>query len=106
MVLVESLLGNGRNESPTNYNHLASHPDPSTDPSRLNLVHVPGHELYARVLECLAGLVVHGDPTHDVDQVALLGRNDVVVGLPAHPASDVGKLGGKFSGFVGGEQPL
>src|SRR6202011_3849313 len=66
VVLVECLLGDGWNESPSNYNHLASHPAASTDPFRLNLVHVPGHELYTRVLERLACLVVHGDPTHDV----------------------------------------
>ena len=50
---------------------------------RLNLVHVPSHQLDARVLEGLAGLVVHGDPADDVDQVAFLGRDDVVVGLPS-----------------------
>src|ERR1035437_3058735 len=106
VVLVEGFFGDGRARHPGGpvYNlHLHN---PPVAHARLNFIHVPGHELDARVLEGLAGLVVHGDPAHDVDQVALLGCDNVVVGLPAHAAGDVGKLGGKFPGFVGGQHPL
>src|ERR1019366_3800070 len=107
VVLVEGFFGDRRSHDPGRpvyyFNHLS---EGSAIHSRLNLVHVASHELDARVLEGLAGLVVHGDPAHDVVQVAFLGRNDVVVGLPAHAAGDIGKFSGKFSGCVGGERPL
>ena len=73
---------------------------PASDSSRLNLVHIAGHQLDARVLEGLAGAVVHRDPAHDVHHVSLLRRDDVVIGLPAHAAGDIGELSGKLSRLV------
>jgi len=53
----------------------------------------------------LAALVIHRDPTDHVQKVALLGRDDVVVCFPAHPASNVGQFRIELTGLVCLELP-
>ena len=75
----------------------------------LNFVDISGQQLDLRVLKSLAAVIVHGDPSHHVEQVKLGGGfirdHHVVVGVPVHPTAHIGKLGIKLSGFVGFEQP-
>src|SRR5258706_11204192 len=75
------------------------------------LVDVSGEQLDTGVLEGLTALVVHGDPAGHVELIGLVlligvvGDDQVVIGLPAHAAADVGNLGVGFSGGIGFEQP-
>src|SRR4051794_2397771 len=75
VVFVKSLLGHSgpRSDRTGRYRyHLGK--VPATD-SGLDLIHIPSHQLDARILEGLASAVAHCDPTDDVNEIALLGRN-------------------------------
>src|ERR1700704_3816609 len=67
--------------------------------SRLELVHISGHELDVSVGKGLARLVVERYPADDIEQVAADGRDDVVVGVPAHAAGHVTEfcIGGSWA---------
>ncbi len=82
---------------------------PAGQGARLNLVDVAGHQLDVCVLKRLAALVAHGDPAHHVEKIGLafrvVGDHQVVVGLPAHAAGDVGDFGVELAGIVGLEKP-
>jgi len=60
---------------------------------RRPFIHVSSHQLNACVFEGLAGLIVHCDPSNDVDLRVLLVADDVVVGFPTHATRDVGEFG-------------
>ena len=50
---------------------------------RLYLVHIACHQLDAGVVELLAALVVERHPTHQVQSIACLRCDDVVIAGPA-----------------------
>ena len=62
----------------------------------LNLAHVARHQFDLGVLKRLAALVVHRDPADEIEQVAVLRRDDVVIGFPSHPAGHVREFGVEF----------
>ena len=74
--------------------------------SRLNLAHVARHQFDFRVLKRLAALVVHRDPADKIEQIAVLRRDDVVIGFPTHPAGDVGQFGVELARLVAVQLPL
>ena len=103
MEFVEGLLRHGIHFRSGGHGH-----DPVA-PHRLgrsNLGNIASHELDARLLEIPAGLVLHRDPTDDIDHVPLLGRNEVVARLPGQPAGEVAQLGLGFRCSAGLDFPL
>ena len=72
VVFVKRLLGHGRIEARASYASCLHVHGPAIH-SRLNFVHIAGHELDAGVFEGFAGFVVHSDPAYDVDQFAFFG---------------------------------
>ena len=72
------------------------------------LVHIARHQLDLRVFERLTALILHGDPSDQIDEVGLvraIGDDQVVVCVPIHTATHVGKFGVEGAGLVGLEQP-
>ena len=59
----------------------------------LHAIHIPGHELYFSLIEGRAALVVHRHPADDVQDVALLGGDEVVASLPRETTAQIGYLG-------------
>src|SRR5581483_2562244 len=71
--------------------------------SRLHLIDFARHELDLCTLESFSALVIHRDPTDDVEDISLGRSNHVVIGLPVHAAGYVAELSGRLSGFVGAQ---
>ena len=59
----------------------------------LDFGNIARHKLDAGLLEITPRAVLHRDPTHDIDRVALFGRDQIVTRLPGEPAGDVADLG-------------
>ena len=72
---------------------------------RLELIDVSGHELDVGVGKGLSGLVVQRHPAHDIQQVAVDGRDHIVVGVPAHAAGDIAEFRIGVAGTVTLQQP-
>ena len=104
MVFVEGSFRNSRNGPSQSDTSVDRHH--VTYRSRLDLVHVSCHQLDPGILKAFATLVVHGDPTHQVDGVAFVGSNNVVIGFPGQAPGYVGKFGTKRSSLIGRQQPL
>ena len=105
MVFLERALGHGW-RCPTHFNCPRRHHEVSRAARRrLDPRHVACHQLDAGVLEVFAAHVFEGDPADDVEGVALLRRDRVVVCLPAHPAGEVGELDFVLAGFPGPKPP-
>ena len=73
---------------------------------RLNLAHIARHQLDPRIIKSFPALVVHGDPAHQVNDIAFIGSDDVVVRFPGQPPSNVGKLGANRPSLIRRQQPL
>ena len=68
---------------------------------RNNLINVAGHQLDASIVEIFAGLVVDGDPAHQIDDVAFGRRHNVVIRVPVQPAGNVTQLAAAGARLVG-----
>ena len=69
-------------------------------------VHVARHQLDLGVGEGHPALVVHRHPAHDVEEVALVGGDEVVAGLPGEAVAQVGDLGVDLARGCGVELPV
>ena len=72
---------------------------------RLQLVHIARHQLDLCLFESCTALVFECHPADDVDHVALVSSDDVVVRLPAESSSDIGNLGIESRSFRGVDRP-
>src|SRR5262249_34276939 len=106
VVFIEGFFRDWRLEAPTKGQDSTENSTIERPSSRLNFVYIASHELDTRILERFTGLVVHGDPTYDVPQVAFFRRDNVVISLPAHSSCDIGKLSREFPRLVSSQRPL
>ena len=73
---------------------------------RLNAIHVAGHELDLGLIEGHAAVVVHRHPSNDVQDVTLLGGDEIVAGFPGESAAEIGDLGVDLAGRSGVKFPV